>query len=107
MIVSTGFAVLKPSYPNVCGELIYLFITNKDNLQSLQARAEMSVSTYPSINPQDLLSINFLLPEKDILLRVKEIFKSQFGLADTIRKENKSLRNLKDLLLSKLATIEN
>ena len=107
MIVSTGFAVLKPIYPNVCGELIYLLITNEENLKSLQARAEMSVSTYPSINPEDLLCINFLLPVKDILLRAKEIFKSQFELADTIRKENKTLRNMKDLLLSKLATIEN
>ncbi|MCX6220461.1 MAG: restriction endonuclease subunit S [Bacteroidia bacterium] len=107
MIVSTGFAVLKPIYPNVCGELLYLLITNEENLQILQARAEMSVSTYPSINSEDLLCINFLLPEKDILKKAKEIFKSQFDLADEIRKENKSLRNMKDLLLSKLATIEN
>jgi len=107
MIVSTGFAVLQPTYPNVCGELIYLLVTNEENLKSLQARAEMSVSTYPSINPEDLLCINFLLPDSDILLKAKEIFKSQFELADAIRKENKSLRNMKDLLLSKLATIEN
>jgi type I restriction enzyme S subunit len=107
LIVSTGFAVLKTTYPNVCCELIYLLITNEENLKSLQARAEMSVSTYPSINPEDLLCINFLLPEKEILLKAKEIFKSQFELADTIRKENKSLRNMKDLLLSKLATAVN
>ena len=107
MIVSTGFAVLTPSYPDVCGELIYLLITNEENLQSLQARAEMSVSTYPSINSDDLLNIHFLLPNKDILLKSAKIFKSQFELADIYRKENKALRSMKDLLLSKLATIEN
>jgi len=107
MIVSTGFAVLEPSYSDVCGEIIYLLLTNEENLQSLQARAEMSVSTYPSINPEDLLNIDFLLPEKDVLLKAKSVFKPQFELADAIKKENKSLRNLNGLLLSKLATIEN
>jgi type I restriction enzyme S subunit len=107
MIVSTGFAVLTPTYPNVCGELVYLLITNEENLQSLQAIAEMSVSTYPGINPEDILNINFLLPSKDILLKANEIFKSQFELADSKKKENRLLRNMKDLLLSKLASIEN
>lgn len=83
MIVSTGFAVLTPTYPNVCGELVYLLITNEENLQSLQAIAEMSVSTYPGINSEDLLSINFILSTKDILLKAADIFKSQFELADS------------------------
>lgn len=107
MIVSTGFTVLKPTYPNVCGELVYLLITNEENLQSLQARAEMSVSTYPSINPEDLLHINFIIPTKEILLKATEIFKSQYELADSKKKENKLMRNMSQLLLSKLATIEN
>ncbi len=107
MIVSTGFAVLKPDYPNICGELVYLLITNEENLQSLQARAEMSVSTYPSINPEDLLNINFVLPIEKILLTATEIFKSQFELSDNLKKEFKVLSELKNLLLSKLATIEN
>ncbi|MBK6912652.1 MAG: restriction endonuclease subunit S [Ignavibacteriales bacterium] len=107
MIVSTGFAVLKPTYPNVCGELVYYLITNEDNMQSLQARAEMSVSTYPSINPEDLLNINFILPSKEILLLANTIFQSHSELSDRKKKEIKLLRNMKELLLSKLATIEN
>lgn len=107
MIVSTGFAVLTPTYANVCGELVYLLITNEENLQSLQAIAEMSVSTYPGITPDDILNIKFILPTKEILLKATEIFKSQFELADSKKKENRLLRNMKDLLLSKLATIEN
>ena len=42
-----------------------------------------------------------------ILLKATEIFKSQFELADSKKKENRLLKNMKDLLLSKLATIEN
>lgn len=104
MIVSTGFAVLKPIYPNVCGELVYLLITNEENLKSLQSRAEMSVSTYPSINPEDLLSIHFILPTENILLKSDEVFESLFELSDSAKKESKSLRGMNALLLSKLAT---
>ncbi len=106
MIVSTGFAVLKPTYPNVCGELIYLLITNVENLHSLQARAEMSVSTYPSINPEDLLNIYFPLPKDEILLKSARIFKSQFEFADIRKKENNSLRQMKTLLLEKMTKAE-
>lgn len=107
LIVSTGFAVLTPTYPNICGELIYLLITNEENLKSLQARAEMSVSTYPSINPEDLLNIHLVLPNKEILLSADEILNPQFDLAECKKIENKLLKSMKDLLLSKLATIEN
>lgn len=107
MIVSTGFAVLTPTYPNVCGELVYLLITNEENLLSLQAIAEMSVSTYPGITPDDILKIYFIRPTEEILLKAAEIFKPAFELADSKKNENKLLRGMKDLLLSKLATIEN
>jgi len=107
MIVSTGFAVLTPVYPNVCAELIYLHITNQENLQNLQAIAEMSVSTYPGINPEDLLKIKFNLPPKEFLLRINDIFKFQFEFADLKKKENHLLARVKELLLSKLATIDN
>jgi type I restriction enzyme S subunit len=106
LIVSTGFAVLTPTYPNICGELIYLLITNEENLKSLQAREEMSVSSYPSINPEDLLNIHLVLPNKEILLSADEILNPQFDLAECKKIENKLLKSMKDLLLSKLATIE-
>lgn len=105
MIVSTGFAVLTPNYPDVCGELVYLVITDDKTLQSLQAIAEMSVSTYPGINPEDILDIKVLLPTNDILLDAIDVFKSQFEFADSKKMENRLLRNMKDLLLSKLGTI--
>ncbi|GHU72025.1 hypothetical protein FACS189413_14510 [Bacteroidia bacterium] len=53
MVVSTGFVVLTPTFPNLCSELIYFFVINDVNLQNLQAIAEMSVSTYPSITEDD------------------------------------------------------
>lgn len=107
MIVSTGFAVLENTDPNICSELLYLTITQEDRLKDLQARAEMSVSTYPSINPNDLLSIDFILPPKNILLNANHVFTACFTYLSNLQKEKKILKLTADLLLSKLATIEN
>jgi type I restriction enzyme S subunit len=104
MIVSTGFAVLTSTYPNVFGELIYLIITNEKNLESLQAIAEMSVSTYPGITPDDILNIKFILPTKDVLLKAAEVFISLFELADSIKKESIRLFDIQNLILSKMAS---
>lgn len=107
MIVSTGFAVLQPTHPNLYSELIYLLITNEENLKNLQAIAEMSVSTYPSINPEDLLRIRLSLPTKNILSQSSKVFDTLFELLDQKKKEKGTLLKLNQLLLSKLATVEN
>lgn len=105
-IVSTGFAVLRTTYPNLCSELLYLTITKEENLQTLQALAEMRVSTYPSINPEDLQNLAFILPSKDVLGKAKNIFVSIFDLLGNYQKEKKILKSFREILLSKLATIE-
>jgi len=61
----------------------------------------------PGINPEDLLKIKFNLPPKEFLLRINDIFKFQFEFADLKKKENHLLARVKELLLSKLATIDN
>lgn len=103
MIVSTGFAVLRPNYPNLCSELVYLTITNEEVLQDLQAKAEMSVSTYPSIKPEDLLNIDFIMPPESILIKAESIFDAIFNLIHFIQKEKELARTSVDILLSRLA----
>ena len=105
-IVSTGFAVLRTICPNLCSELLYLTITKEENLQNLQALAEMRVSTYPSINPEDLQNIDFIMPTKYVLKRAENVFVSIFDLLGNYQKEKKVLKSFREILLSKLATIE-
>lgn len=104
-IVSTGFAVLEKIDSNICSELIYLTITQEDRLKDLQAIAEMSVSTYPSINPNDILNIDFILPTQNILLKANHVFTSCYVYLSNLQKEKKLLKIGSDLLLSRLATI--
>ncbi|TAE19039.1 MAG: restriction endonuclease subunit S [Bacteroidetes bacterium] len=105
MIVSTGFAVLKPTYEGLCSELFYLWITNDKILQNLQARAEMSVSTYPSIVADDLLNLDIVLPSKSTLEKIAKIYKPIFELIHQKNIESKDIALLKDVFLSKLATV--
>ena len=59
LIVSTGFAVLSSAQNRIANEIIYLLIT-QDRVQTiLQNIAEMSVSTYPSIDVENLLDLEF------------------------------------------------
>jgi len=105
-IVSTGFAVLRPCYPHLFSELIYLLITSDEILKILQAKAEMSVSTYPSIKPEDILDLSFILPIENILKKSSVIFQCIFKQNEAKQNQNKSFLELKNLLLSRLATIE-
>ncbi|MBP4141964.1 restriction endonuclease subunit S [Flavobacterium sp. P4023] len=106
MIVSTGFSVLQPKKSDISSELIYLTIIQEDNLQNLQAKAEMSVSTYPSIKPEDLLGINFILPNERVLNSANNIFESTYNLLATYQKEKKTLKLLSTLLNAKMTKVE-
>lgn len=105
MLVSTGFAVLTPKNENIFSELIYLLITSDGNLEKLQARAEMSVSTYPSINVEDLLNLSLCLPRNGGLTQISKALTSIFDFSDCLKKEKKLLKSMGNLLLSRLATI--
>ncbi|MNP95916.1 Type I restriction modification DNA specificity domain protein [compost metagenome] len=106
MVVSTGFTVLHTKKSNISSELIYLTIIQEDNLQNLQAKAEMSVSTYPSIKPEDLLDINFIYPNEKTLKIANETFESIYNLLGDFQKEKKVLKLLSELVQAKMTKVE-
>ncbi len=103
LIVSTGFAVFRVKSLNFFPELIFSFLTDENILNYLQAKAEMSVSTYPSVTSDDILNLDFVKPDAKVLNKARNIFKSKYDFINLKNKENKTLTNLKNLLLSKLA----
>jgi type I restriction enzyme S subunit len=105
MVVSTGFTVLHTKKTNISSELIYLTIIQEDSLQNLQAKAEMSVSTYPSIKPEDLLDINFIHPDEKILKMANETFDTVFNLLGNFQKEKKVLKSLSELINTKMTKV--
>lgn len=107
LIVSTGFAVFRVKEADIFPELVYSFLTEEKTIAYLQAKAEMSVSTYPSVTSDDITNLDFLIPNKRVLDLAKDIFMSKDDYINLKNRENKKLESVKNLLLSKLATIEN
>ena len=109
MLVSTGFMVIKPKKESISSELIFMCLTSIEITKYLHAKAEMSVSTYPSIKPEDILKVKIVLPKtkigntlEDIENRLKPIFKSHWERNE----ENKIFSKMKELLLTQMTKIE-
>ncbi|HDR6309119.1 TPA: restriction endonuclease subunit S [Bacillus cereus] len=105
MIASTGFTVLrsKGMYPS---DLIYLWLTQREVTDNLQAIAEQSTSAYPSIKADDILSMKILLPSKKELAVLAEKIEAQNKVIWNNQQENKKLSELRDTLLPKLLSGE-
>jgi len=106
LIVSTGFVVFRVEGKIMFPELVYSFLTDDKIVEYLQAKAEMSVSTYPSVTADDILNLDFVIPNNDILNKARIFFKSKDDFINFKNKENQELTKLKGLLLSKLAKVE-
>ena len=66
-----------------------------------------SGSTREAITKSEIEDFVILLPKEEVLLNFETLMKQKFLFKDLKSKENQKLSELKDLLLSKLATIEN
>ncbi len=106
LVVSTGFAVLQVNQKEILPELIYSFLTDDKTVKDLQAKAEMSVSTYPSITADDILDIDFIIPNNALQNMIRPIFRSKNHFVSMKNNENKKSEELLSVLLSKLSTIE-
>lgn len=91
LIVSTGFAVLSSNQKRISNEMIYLLITQERIKTVLQNIAEMSVSTYPSIDVDDLLGLQFEIPFGYDFTKLNQLAQTLFML---IHKTNKEIRAL-------------
>ena len=102
-IVSTGFSVLHNNSGKVSNEFLYMWITNEATLSFLQSIAENSVSTYPSINSDDLMNIKIIIPSDNILSELNEGFRKIFLMIDYNNQEITKLQELKQLVISRIS----
>ncbi len=56
MVVSTGFTVLTAK-ENVIPEYLYFFLTQKNVTDRLSVIADGATTSYPSLNPEDILNL--------------------------------------------------
>lgn len=78
MLGSTGFVVIRSKKDSIPNEIIYLAITEPTFVEQMQQLAEQSVSTFPSIRPNDLDACIIPQPREedaDFVSLVKSIFR--------------------------------
>lgn len=102
LIVSTGFAVLHSNSRKISNELIFMWLTKNSVLEYLQAIAENSVSTYPSLNVSDLLNVKIVVPDDDTLRKLNLFLSTIFSIIDENNRQIKMLLNCRALILPKL-----
>lgn len=102
-IASTGFAVLShKNNPNL-NSIFYLFLTSDKNNKKLIRISETATSAYPSISPKDILNLQIALPsDNKNLIKMAEVFDSNFSKISINQKENQELTKLRDWLLPML-----
>lgn len=102
MLVSTGFIVIG-------GEsklFAYYYLTQSQIIETLQAIAEQTVSTYPSIKATDIESLEVLLPPPAQVKAFSDIVYSLHKLIAKKQSESNSLATIRDTLLPKLMSGE-
>ena len=102
LIVSTGFAVLHNKGLDISNDFLFMWLTNDSILEYLQAIAENSVSTYPSLNVSDLMNVNIIVPDTDTLKRITQFLSSVFTTISENNNQIQMLSNSLDVLLPKL-----
>ena len=62
LIVSTGFTTLNVHDDSIDPKFLYYCLTQKNITNYLNGIASSNVSSYPSINPEDLANLKFIIP---------------------------------------------
>ena len=104
LALSQRLFALRTNKKKVSGWYLYLWLSTPIAKQDLEGRA--SGTTVFGIKLSELKKIGILVPIKSIESRFYQNTISMSKLIEIKNKENQKLRELKDLLLSKLATIE-
>jgi type I restriction enzyme S subunit len=66
----------------------------------------LSGSAQPQLPIKDLVKIPILIPENEVIIKFSKLANKIQLLVDSSDFQNQKLKELKDLLLSKLATVE-
>ncbi|MGP1405965.1 restriction endonuclease subunit S [Filifactor alocis] len=88
-LVSTGFAVIDVDCDKAVPNFIYYALTKQEVTEQLQAIAEQSVSTYPSIKPSDIENLELMFPD----IKMQERIVSILSLMDEKIKNNNAINN--------------
>ena len=107
-VVSTKLMVLRRKSNNFSAYRLYQFLTEESFITELQQSAEGRSGTFPQITFEEDLELKpFLIADNRVENIWNRFLNSSYDLIFSKKDETKKLTELINLLLSKLATIEN
>ena len=106
-LVSTGFAVLDVNENYLNPYYLYYLLTQNEYIDTLQAIAEQSTSTYPSIKPSDIGDLNIEFPTLKIQNKIVNILNTIDKKIELNEEINKNLLHQLDILYDEFSHREN
>jgi len=94
LVVSTGFIVLTPKTNQISSNYIYHYLTQNHIVEKLHKIAEDNASTYPSLRPSDIESLELNLPD---ILTQKKIANILDSLLEKMALNNKINKTLEEM----------
>lgn len=93
LLVSTGFVVMDVDENKAVPKYIYYYLIQPDIINMLQSIGETSTSTYPSISPKEIQSIELCLPT---IKEQEQIANLLSSFDDKIENNNAIIANLEE-----------
>ncbi len=104
-VVSTGFVVITANWSGY-RYYIYHYLIQDEIVDKLQAIAEQSVSTFPSLNASDITNLKIIIPPNEVVGDYAAICYSFREQIEKNQQESRRLATLRDTLLPKLMSGE-
>ena len=104
-VVSTGFVVITANWSGY-RYYIYHYLIQGEIVDKLQAIAEQSVSTFPSLNASDITNLKIIIPPNEVVGDYAAICYSFREQIEKNQQESRRLATLRDTLLPKLMSGE-
>ena len=100
-VVSTGFVVITAIWSGY-RYYIYQYLIQDEIVDKLQAIAEQSVSTFPSLNAADITNMEIVIPPNDVVGNYAAICCSFRQQIEKNQQESRRLAAIRDTLLPRL-----
>ncbi len=98
LVVSTGFSVIETKIGRAEPLFIYYFLTSDEIVETLDVIAEASTSTYPSLKPSDIETLDILLPPLPEQRTIASVLSSLDDKIDLLHRQNKTLEAMAETL---------
>jgi len=99
LVVSTGFVVITCNEDDLNPKYLYYYLSADETVEILHSIAEGSTSTYPSLKPNDIESLEITIPnDVSEQKNIAELLSSLDDKIDLLNRQNKTLEQMAETL---------